>query len=293
MSIHQSPTPAADPTVRPDAAAEPAFASSAGLRALLARLHAAGPGTWRDDPDATALMTYTIDRYAPLARAWHRDPGDAATAAFLAMIHEGVRSARDPWAVVTRAVQISLSADNHAERHLTSTEKARRIQHADLGVPIRAGDYADTLTAPSIATDWPAHAADENVDEPTDRVAAHAALLLRLLGWPRTVAGPAVDYIANRLADAGRIAAAYETLRRDTNIRAQLDLERSAWTGLLHVLLGARPQPGRPTHRGVLARLLLGESVTDLLADDHLVRAVLAACPRSETAGLPTNQPET
>lgn len=263
---------AASSAVRP-AGCEPAFASSAGLRALLERLHAAGPGAWRQDPEAAALVVYTIERYAPLARSWHRDPAEAGTAAFLAMSYDGVRRAADPWAVLTRAVQISLSAENHAERHLTSTEKARRAQHAEEDMPLRAGELAETLTT---------HTADH--EEPdVEPVIAQATLLLVLLGWPETVVGAVVEYVAARLAHAGSIAAAYETLRRDTAIRAQLDLERAAWTGLLGVLLGARPQPGRPRRKGMLARLLLGESVRDLLDDNELVRAVLACQPHHQS----------
>jgi hypothetical protein len=267
MSFSAHPASAFSPAVRP-AGSEPAFASSAGLRALLERLHAAGAGAWREDPEASALLAYTIERYAPLARSWHRDPGEAGTAAFLAMAHDGVRRAADPWAVLTRAVQISLSAESHAERHLTSTARARREQHAERDVPLRAGELADTLTAQTPG--------GEPEAEP---VIVQAVLLLELLGWPEMLAGAVVEYVAARLADAGSIAAAYETLRRDTAIRAQLDIERATWTGLLGVLLGGRPQPGRPTRKGVLTRLLLGESVRDLLDDNQLVRAVLAGRP--------------
>jgi hypothetical protein len=274
MPAHPLPSPSPAPADKP-AGSEPAFASSAGLRALLDRLHEAGAGAWREDPDATALLAYTIERYAPLARSWHRDPGEAASAAFLAMIHDGVRHATDPWAVVARAVQISLSAENHAERHLTSTEKARRTQHADQDVPVRAGELTDTLTFSTVSL---------GREPDTEPVIANAVVLLELLGWPQMVAGAALEYVAGRLADAGSIPAAYETLRRDRAIRAQLDLDRTAWTGLLGVLLGSRPQPGRPSRKGVLARLLLGESVRELLDDTDLVRAVLACCPQSHTA---------
>jgi hypothetical protein len=268
----------------------PSFTTSAGLRALLDRLHAAGRGAWRTDPDAAALLAYTITRYQPLTRAWHRDPADAATAAFLAMIHDGVRRAGDPWAVVTRAVQVSLAAENHAERHLTSTEKARRAQHADLPVPVRAGEYTDVLL--TAAEPGPGDRARSPLQDsdceaaPTGDVTTAAAELLVTLGWPAAVASPAVQYVSTRLADAGSVPAAYEALRRDTALRGQLDLDRAAWTGLLGLLLGARPQPGRLTRRGMLARLLLGETVTDLLADEQVVRAVTDALPQRTPAAL-------
>lgn len=275
MPAHPYPRHIPAPATTPGAGSEPVFASPAGLRALLERLHAAGDGAWRDDPDATALLAYTIDRYTPLARSWHRDPGEAASAAFVAMRHNGVRHAADPWAVVTRAVQVSLSAENHAERHLTSTEKARRTQHAELDAPLRSGELTDTLPFSTLGPER---------ESETEPVIADATRLLELLGWPPTMTGAVVEYIAGRLTDTGSIPAAYESLRRDTAIRAQLDLDRAAWAGLLGVLLGSRPQPGRPTRKGVLARLLLGETVRDLLDDNRLVRSILACRPRSRTA---------
>ena len=290
MSIHQSPTAEPDPAIVSGGNPEPAFASSAGLRVLLDRLHDAGPDAWRNDSDANALLAYTIDRYAPLARTWHRDPGEAATAAFLAMRHDGVRRAADPWAVVTRAVQVSLSAENHADGHLTSVEKARRSQHADADAPLRAGDYTDTLATHT--TDLAAFQGLAGGNPPADQdgtepVITDAATLLRLLGWPEPVAATVVEYVAARLADAGSIPAAYETLRRDTAIRVQLDLDRTSWTTLVGALLGGRPQPGRPTRKGVLARLLLGDTIRDLLDDTALVRSVFAAVPHHAITAAP------
>ena len=48
--------------------------SSAGLRALLHRLHRAGPGAWEHDAEAAALMVFTAEKYAALARKLNR-PG--------------------------------------------------------------------------------------------------------------------------------------------------------------------------------------------------------------------------
>ena len=44
------------------------YTSGEGLRALLNRLHDAGPGAWEHDPVAAELMTYAADKYTPLAR---------------------------------------------------------------------------------------------------------------------------------------------------------------------------------------------------------------------------------
>lgn len=274
MFCQQLLAAAPDSPREPGGSREPDFTSSAGLRALLDRLHSLGDGAWRDDPDATALLAHCRDRYAALARAWHRDPGDAATAAFLAMRENGVRRAHDPWAVVTRAVQVSLSAENHADRHMTSTEKARRIQHAALDVPLRAGDYAETLTllTASVADEPPGA-------DGVETIIADATALLTLLGWPEPIAAAVVEYVVTRVQDVGSLSSAVEALRRDTAIRVQLDLDRTAWTGLLGVLLGARPLPGRPRRKGVVARLLLGDTVHELLDDTALVRAVLDTLP--------------
>src|SRR5690625_7895389 len=38
------------------------FRSSEGLRALLTRLHDAGPGAWEHDPTAAALMTHAAEK---------------------------------------------------------------------------------------------------------------------------------------------------------------------------------------------------------------------------------------
>ena len=44
------------------------FEDPEGLRALLDRLHAAGRGSWRADPEAAALMRHAAEKYAALAR---------------------------------------------------------------------------------------------------------------------------------------------------------------------------------------------------------------------------------
>ena len=74
---------------------------------------------------------------------------------------------------------------------------------------------------------------------------------------------------------------AYEALRRDRHARALLDLPRRTWTALLKALLG-NPHPAyaaTTTGRGVLLRLLLGESLDLLLRDDDLILALALAAP--------------
>ena len=80
------------------------FEDSEALRALLTRLHEAGRGAWRHDPEAAALMEHAARKYAALARKHGQDPWEAASAAFEAMRGAATRRAEDPWAVITRAV---------------------------------------------------------------------------------------------------------------------------------------------------------------------------------------------
>ena len=86
------------------------YTTSAGLRALLARLHAAGPGAWARDPVAGELMQYAAQKYAALARKHSLDPWEAASAAFDVMRTRSAREAIDPWGVVTHAVRITCIA---------------------------------------------------------------------------------------------------------------------------------------------------------------------------------------
>lgn len=70
-----------------DAAAQSGSASHGletpeGLRALLIRLHGAGPGAWHRDREAAELMRYTAVKYRPLARKHGLDPWEIASAAF-------------------------------------------------------------------------------------------------------------------------------------------------------------------------------------------------------------------
>ena len=256
----------------------PAFADPEGLRALLMRLHRAGPGAWRHDREAAALMTFAAERYAGLARKYGHEPADAAVAAFEAMQNASTRTATDPWAVVTVAVRITLVAEHRANGLLTSTDRARRARYSvfhdaerfcDRSVAL--ADYHPALHAPA---DHDRH--DDGGDglwvvEPTTR-------LLMLLGWPPVTTWPAVEYVCARLADIGDRHGAYEILRRDKALRAQLDLSHQAWIGLLRLTLGHRSATGVLRH-GVLARLLVGDTLAEMLADDHLVATAVAARP--------------
>ena len=101
------------------------FENPEGLRALLIRLHEAGHGAWRSDREAAELMRYTAERYRPLARRHGLDAWEVASAAFEVMLTAAVRNADNPWAVVTRAVQITCIAEVRAAGLLVSTSKVR------------------------------------------------------------------------------------------------------------------------------------------------------------------------
>jgi hypothetical protein len=102
------------------------YTTGEGLRALLTRLHAEGPGAWRTDPTAAKLMQYAADKYAALARKHGLDPWEAAGAAFDVMRTRSAREADDPWGVVTHAVRITCIAEERAQGLLC----ARRIRRA-------------------------------------------------------------------------------------------------------------------------------------------------------------------
>jgi hypothetical protein len=268
-----------------------AFADPEGLRALLFRLHNAGPGAWRTDAEAASLMRFAADRYASLARKYGFEPADAAVAAFEAMLNESTRTAQDPWAVVTVAVRITLIAENRARGLLTSAERARRPQYSVFHDAERFSDrenelidYHPALQTPSAADILITDAQDDQ-SRPSRAIDDTAAILVAL-GWPADVACAGVEYVSSRLVDAGGRTAAYEVLRRDKTARALLDLGHDSWIGLLQIVLGHPAATTVNGRRGVLVRLLIGDTIADLLADDDLVLMVVLGRPhRGEADG--------
>jgi hypothetical protein len=251
----------------------PRFGSPEGLRAVLKRLDAAGPGAWKSDLEARELMLFAEHKYRRLASTWHRDAADAAQAAFLAMIAPATRNADDPWAVVTTAVARTLKAETRAERHLISTERARHPEHLPNDPPIRAGEHEEFIFDILHTGSYPV-----TIDEYVDlSPMAEAVRFLAVLGWPEDLAHAGVDYVIDRLIDAGNRDTAFESLRRDASIPAQLDISRTSWTRLVRLLLGGKVSPALPSQHGIVARVLLGETAATLLADDTLVLAVAGA----------------
>ena len=258
-------------------AAPTSFRTPEGLRALLERLHDDGKGAWQRDADVAALMEYTAGRYASLARKHGLDPWEAASAAFDAMRTPAVRNADDPWAVVTRAVQVTLIAEERGNGLLCSTHQARRPQYSGFHDPERFSDRENPLTDYHEALQVAPAGEDENEsdDEVSGVVRAveDAIKLLTLLHWPEQTARAAIEHICTRLGEAPSRASAAESLRRDPHARAVLDLSSTSWSALLRAILG-NPDPDQArtaVGRGVLYRLLVGEPLRALLTDDDLV----------------------
>ena len=105
--------------------------------------------------------------------------------------------------------------------------------------------------------------------------------LLCLLGWEPELARAAVECICARLAESVSRAGAYESLRRDRHARALLDIPAPSWYRLLRIILGSPDAhlTGTNASRGVLLRLLIGESLRHLLTDVDLAVAVTVAAP--------------
>ncbi|WP_066081065.1 hypothetical protein [Pseudoclavibacter albus] len=263
------------------------FRTSEGLRALLEHLAEHG---WRNNPQAKQLLEFAAERFAPLARKHGLDVWEAASAAFDVMRTPAARNAADPWAVVTHAVRITCIYEERAQGLLCSVHQARRAHISAHHDPERFSDREKPLYEyhPAFQLTDPHHREDaepsEDVDASVQAAVADATRLFVLLGWPEASARAGVDHVTNALARIGSRRGTYEALRRDKHARALLDLPAPAWTCLLRVLLG-HPEPAYATTtagRGILLRLLLGETLADLLGDDALVACIVRAIPGRE-----------
>ena len=270
------------------------FTTGEGLRALLNRLAEGGEDAWVHDPVARDLMEFAADKYRALARKHRLDTWEAVTAAFDAMQYRSTREANDPWAIITHAVRITCVYEERAQGLLCSVHQARRAHVSAFHDPER---FSDRETA--LADYHPAfHTTDlrpsDLEPEPRDGLgsaqacmsagsaAEDAIAILCLLDWPADTARASVEHVCGALMKAGTRQSAYEALRRDRHARALLDLPRRSWTALLKALLG-NPHPAyaaTTTGRGVLLRLLLGETLELLLRDDDLILALALAAPR-------------
>ncbi|WOF21936.1 hypothetical protein N8K70_11140 [Microbacterium betulae] len=267
------------------------FENSEALRALLNRLHRAGRGAWRNDPEAAALMEHAANKYAALARKHGLDPWEAASAAFEAMRGAATRRAEDPWAVVTRAVQVTCTAEERGNGLLCSVHQARRPKYSVFHDAERFSDRENPLPDyhPAFCFD-PFTDTDDLDDErpvrerPMNVTAAveDTIAFLSWVGWAPSTARAVVEYITTRLAESVSRASAFEVLRRDRQARALLDLPGASWTALLRIMLG-NPDPTLAhtnAGRGMLRRLLIGQPLRALLTDDDLVITAGLAAPR-------------
>ncbi|MWC00252.1 hypothetical protein GB864_17060 [Agromyces sp. MMS17-SY077] len=261
------------------------FRDSEGLRRLLTRLGSAGQDAWRRDPEASELMAFTAQRYAALARKHGLDPWEAATAAFVVMRAAATVRADDPWAVVTQAVKITCIAEERSQGLLCSVDKARR---AEVSVHHDAERFSDREhELPEYHPAFRSAPADEVLEVAGQhRVVASAVhdavTFFVLLGWPESRSHEGVELVCGRLADAPSRISAFDTLRRDVTTRVLLDLPQRAWTTMLRALLGSCDDVREQTMRGrgILYRLISGESVRDLLGDEDLVEPVVVNAPR-------------
>jgi hypothetical protein len=273
-------------TVRPETPLD--FRTADGLRLMLVRLRYASDG-WSHDPEASELMSYAMEKYGALARKYGYEPVEAATAAFDAMHTRAVRVADDPWAVVTRAVELTLIYDHRADGLLCSNQQARREaaieRHDAERFSDRETDLADfhpafAIPAPQEFLDFDDAESDdtEEDEEPTNAWFAvdDAVAVFVALRWPEEVARPAIEYICTRLMRAGNRGTAFEALRRDPHAQAMLDVDQRAWLVFVRVLLGNQHPDRRLTSagRGMLLRLLIGDEPQTVLADKALVAEI-------------------
>jgi len=263
----------------------PDFTTAEGLRLLLVRLRYSGSGGWRHDPEASDLMAYAMEKYGALARKYDYEPVEAAIAAFEAMRTRAVRVAEDPWAVVTRAVELTLIYERRADGLLCSNQQARREveveRHDAERFCDREADLVDfhptfAIPAPQDSIDIDEEPDDE--DEPTNAWVAvdEAVAVFVVLRWPNEIARTAIEYICARLLRSGNRETAFEALRRDRHAQALLDVDQRAWLVFLRVLLGNQHPDRRRTSagRGMLLRLVIGDQAETLLADRSLVAEI-------------------
>ena len=286
MDEHTSP--ATDDAAGTTGSASGGFESPEGLRALLIRLHDAGPGAWRGDREAAELMRYTAIKYRPLARRHGVDAWAVASAAFEVMLAPSTRNAGNPWAVVTRAVQITCHAEARAAGMLTSASKVRHTSRivgfhdaVRFAERERLADYHPAFT----------HYDDGDTDESEHEARVVALLsatvaLFASAGWDAALVAECVEHVAYRLADLSSRQRGVEVLRRDRTIPMRLGLPPRSWSALLRVVLG-HPAPkhaGSPVGDGVLLRLLHGETLDALRGDEVLMKMIRAANPDKHAA---------
>ena len=287
MTEHTPPDPSNDAAAQAGTT-DYGLATPEGLRALLIRLHESGPGAWRADHEAAELMRYTAARYRPLARKHGLDPWEIASAAFEVMLAPSTRKADDPWAVVTRAVQITCNVEVRAAGMLVSSGKVRHTSRiAGFHDAIRFAEREHLADYhPAFAVNSATDDEDDTDDGDPARVAAALSETVELFastGWDAVLVADCVEHVAYRLADLTSRSNAVEVLRRDHTVSVLLGVPPKSWAALLRIVLGHpdRKHAGTPTGDGVLLRLLSGEPLDSLRCDTRLLAAIWAAKPKT------------
>jgi hypothetical protein len=241
-----------------------------------------GAHAWEQDPEARELMVFAAKKYAALAVKHHLDPSAGGAEEFEAMRTYAVRTADDPWAVVTRAVKVTLIAEERADGLLCSVDQARRpeiSQHHDVRrFCDTEADLPNLLPGLAVEPFNPGEAPPTRAYEAVDQ----AIDLFTALGWPRDTATCALDFITSRLSECGSRPRTHAALRRDQTARALLDIDQEAWSTVLRIILG-NPNPDEfctTDGHGVLLRLLIGDPVSELLDDDLLLFEISETAPR-------------
>lgn len=288
MTEHTPPS-TGDDAAAPDGSPRHGFETPEGLRALLIRLHDAGPGAWRSDRQAAELMRYTAERYRRLVRKYGLDEWEVASAAFEVMLAPSTRNAGNPWAVVTRAVQITCGVEVRAAGMLVAPAKVRHMSRfTGFHDAIR---FAERENLPDYHPAF--HVTDPTIDDEEDsgdrvRVAAVLSEIVGLfasVGWDAVLVTDCIEHLAYRLGDLTSRPNAVEVLRRDRAISALLGIPPRSWAALLRIVLGhpASKHAGTATGDGVLLRLLSGEPLDSLRCDTSLLAAIWAANPDKQT----------
>lgn len=255
--------------------------STEGLRFLLLRLAYSGERAWQDESEVSELIEFLTSKYAALANKYGLEPADAAYAAFEVMRTRAARVADDTWAVITRAVQLSLIYEARAQGLMISNQRARRADVVSFHDPERFSERENPLTDfhPSLHAPPPP---DPNAPTTASKAVDGAVALFVENGWDEGCARMAMEYVCSALSGYGDRLVAYGRLRRDVKGRDLLELDQTSWIRLLRVVLGDphRDYEGTRMGRGLLQRLCLGEDLDDLASDDSLTTMIAATALR-------------
>lgn len=254
--------------------------STEGLRFLLLRLAYSGERAWQEESEVADLIEFLTTKYAALANKYGLEPADAAYAAFEVMRTRAARVANDTWAVITRAVQLSLIYEARAQGLMISNQHARRADVVSFHDPERFSERENPLTDFHPSLHAPP-APDLNAPTTASTAVTAAITLFVENGWDEGCARMTIEHICSVLSTFGDRRVAYGRLRRDAKGRESLELDQTAWITVLRLVLGdpRRDYEGTRRERGLLLRLCLGEDLDELGADETLTSMIATAAP--------------